>query len=1358
TDCDGLSDTEEFARTWGPQGKKTDPNLADTDGDGIPDGIEAGATASVDSACTAFTGDLDPTRTTSPVEADTDGDGLTDGIEDRNRNGRFEPGETDPTIVDTDGDGLPDGLEDRNGNGEVNAGETDPRNPDSDADWLTDGTEDRNRDGVRQPTETDPLKADTDGDGCKDGDEDRNGNGVVDTGESDPLVPDCESLDSDGDGIPDTVERTLGTNPLSADSDCDGLLDGEERTVFRTDPLKADSDGDGLVDGLEAGRTSSPGPGCNFRADADPATRTFPHVADSDSDGVPDGVEDKDKNGRVDSGETDPLNPDTDGDLLLDGIEDRNRNGTVDLGETNPLQRDTDGDKLSDGTEDRNRNGQREGNETDPLKPDTDGDGCLDGDEDVNGNGLVDPGETNPLVHDCPRAAVKDSDCDGLSDAAEDANGNGTVDPGETNPNNPDSDGDGLKDGLERGATVNPNPITCPSFVADLDPLRNSNPLMVDTDCDGLKDGEEDLNANGRVDLGETDPNNPDSDGDGLADGLEKGSCAAAYPGCQGRFVPDGDCGATTTDPTKADTDGDGILDGAEDVNGNGVVDAGEFDPRDGTDAVGPVQKACVSPRVIVSREIFDSDLQLATTGDFSEVTTLVAGGRQVGVMLYDANRQIAAFALHQAPAPANVSALEADGLAKLNALGAVTSNITQTFTSWDGFDALQATYEQSGAGVDLKKRVNDLVLRYFPGATGTLAGNAGATGDFRIRAEYLRRSANRAMVVMAFIPTDRVATADNLFRIDDLGNGTALAQFGDAHRPICEKFQSAPFPKVDFLWIVDNSCSMDDDQAALAAAVSAMEAQLQVAPIDWRVGTAYTDTDRPWATNKSLGSPTPYVTSNQFRPFTRDLNQFRIDATPCRRPSTTPGGPDTYSCSSLGSGTEKGFEPLRWLLETDTTVSRRILPATASETPGKLRQGAKLVVVWVTDARELSGAHPAGYTSWIDYLQRLPGNVGTPFVGGIVCPLGQTCPGEEQILVESPLYPQGRYRSAIAALNGVEVDLRNLNAIEQGIEAIVRASIGSATTTRLQKPPISASLKVAIAGPTVTARGPGCNRDDVPRGRTHGFDFDGASKSLVFYGDCRPDPAVPQTIAASYRYWVDLTANPNGNPPPCGGPCPSPTICDPVSNQCVCPGNCGGCGNDRACDVSSCTCVCPADCGGRCTGNFLCDTASCGCVCTQQVSCAPGFKFDATRCQCVCDTQALNCGPGLTGDPASCTCQCASDCGGGCGTNQKCDTASCACVCDTSKVTCPAGQVPDAKTCACVCAPDCGGCAPGFTCDTSSCACRCNPSTQCAPGFKLDPATCRCVCDTGQLNCGPTHQVDPASCSCACKPDCGGC
>lgn len=67
------------------------------------------------------------------------------------------------------------------------------------------------------------------------------------SGGSDPATSDS---DQDGDGIPDDVEDSNGTDPGNADSDGDGLEDRDEY-ADGTDPLDPDSDGDGFSDESE---------------------------------------------------------------------------------------------------------------------------------------------------------------------------------------------------------------------------------------------------------------------------------------------------------------------------------------------------------------------------------------------------------------------------------------------------------------------------------------------------------------------------------------------------------------------------------------------------------------------------------------------------------------------------------------------------------------------------------------------------------------------------------------------------------------------------------------------------------------------------------------------------------------------------------------------------------------------------------------------------------------------------------------------------------------------------------------------------------------------------------------------------
>jgi hypothetical protein len=182
----------------------------------------------------------------APAPVDLDGDGI--GNVDERMYG------LNPNNPDSDGDGVPDGVEskwnlDVDGDGHINA-----LDPDSDDDGLPDGTEDLNCNGVVDDGETDPLSPDTDRDGLFDGTEDRNRNGRAELNETSPLIPDSDddglvdsaepywSLDSDGDGF---------INALDPDSDDDDLKDGDEVAIYGTDPLDQDTDDDHVTDHTE---------------------------------------------------------------------------------------------------------------------------------------------------------------------------------------------------------------------------------------------------------------------------------------------------------------------------------------------------------------------------------------------------------------------------------------------------------------------------------------------------------------------------------------------------------------------------------------------------------------------------------------------------------------------------------------------------------------------------------------------------------------------------------------------------------------------------------------------------------------------------------------------------------------------------------------------------------------------------------------------------------------------------------------------------------------------------------------------------------------------------------------------------
>lgn len=247
------------------------PLLPDSDGDGLPDGLEVGWRTSsnppTDPAADTngdgrlnFIGDLDP-----PFYNTLDNYGKVPGVNSASEGGdrakQLRGSNTNPNNPDTDGDGLRDGIEDANANGWV----------DGDGETIATGAEPtlaRNwpngvTDAGETWSETSPTNADTDGDSLSDGyGEDKDADGTItgdtdndrtwDAGEAwretDPL-----KADTDGDGLPDGWEVRFGLNPLD-----DGAATFDGSTADPRNGAAGDPDGDGLTNAQELGAGTDP--------------------------------------------------------------------------------------------------------------------------------------------------------------------------------------------------------------------------------------------------------------------------------------------------------------------------------------------------------------------------------------------------------------------------------------------------------------------------------------------------------------------------------------------------------------------------------------------------------------------------------------------------------------------------------------------------------------------------------------------------------------------------------------------------------------------------------------------------------------------------------------------------------------------------------------------------------------------------------------------------------------------------------------------------------------------------------------------------------------------------------------------
>lgn len=508
TDGDGLDDREDV----------------DSDGDGIPDVVEAGG-------------------------VDSDGDGVADSATDADGDGLIDTYDSSEFgtalgITSTDADSFPDYLD-----------------IDADADGIPD-----HREGQSSAAYTASANSDTDGDGLDDNfdtDDAGTGSGTFDIdGDG---IPDYIDADSDNDGVTDLIEG----NDANADGVADATLSG------------SDTDNDGLDNNFDtvSGPAAGNEAGSNVAIqNTDSDTQANWRDADDDADGLLTSNEDFNSNADFSDDFTQGGSPtpdylyttDTDGDGIdNDSEEDSDNDGITDTNEGGGIDPNADAD--SDGIPnyadsdiagflDGNGDGINDNFDQDQdgipnqFDLDSDNDGVPDA---VEANGGVLPAGMN-ADGQYPAATVagNDTDNDGLIDtydadfntelANADADGDGVP-----NSSDLDSDNDGLPDALENSggtlpANMNANGQFSAAYVA-----------ANDGDGDGIADDVDPDNSGTAITPSSTDE-------DGLIDSFDRDS--------------DGDGITDTIEANGTDADGDGAVDGFVDVNGNGLNDVVDID------------------------------------------------------------------------------------------------------------------------------------------------------------------------------------------------------------------------------------------------------------------------------------------------------------------------------------------------------------------------------------------------------------------------------------------------------------------------------------------------------------------------------------------------------------------------------------------------------------------------------------------------------------------------------------------------------------------------------------------------------------------------------------------------------------
>lgn len=681
--------------------------------------------------------------------------------------------------------------------------------------------------------------------------------------------------------------------------------------------------------------------------------------------------------------------------------------------------------------------------------PDSGGDG---GRRDAGGDAFFD-GSNDASVPRCGTGI--DSDGDGLTNEEECALG--------SDPFNSDSDGDGVRDGTE---------ARYPRICVATDRSMQRRPPVACTDDTGCNSGERCVGLN---------PASNDSDGDGVPDSMED-------MGLDGMI----DVSMGETDPRLWDTDGDGTNDG-----------------MGGLDICRPMGLATVTQVTIPPGSTQVGHDPAFGTG------TMVMGTMGRGAVLVDDPAAQVSGALFLLPSMGDVRAeqMRVEG-AITSAIGAGITPVLvgRSLTTHEMQPAITSTYRI--ARMTNASALRDALVMPLTGAAAPGGGSTGPSSEFFLDVTTVRRTSGAAIdrtdVIVSISPRSAYENtmAPTAIRANDL-NSAAVAEAGKVLGSTCQVFRAERTAMADFLWTVDTSGSMGDDQMRLGNVATQFFNRLNAAGVDFRVAVLQAGSS-PSGPNwtSAMGYPMGFEWINGADP----MGAMRLcqQVTAQSLPGVGCGAGDTLSPYPFSGSQE---EP------TAAAVIGHHYLSMMSGSPRGFRMGARVVTFHVTDEPgsndferyfDMTNAPDTGMPWGTTYNAMTLANIVAYFrrheilTFGLVPVSMNRCSGAGVTPNVADLP-----RCVIEENGGAVIPIRTATdpEIAAAMTRIVDAVAGATSQFRLTRTPITSTIKVRVRGM------------DVPRSRSQGFDYDPVSRSIVFYGSMFR-PAMGDEVVISYRVW----------------------------------------------------------------------------------------------------------------------------------------------------------------------------------------------------------------------------------------------
>jgi spore coat protein U-like protein len=301
--------------------------------------------------------------------------------------------------------------------------------------------------------------------------------------------------------------------------------------------------------------------------------------------------------------------------------------------------------------------------------------------------------------------------------------------------------------------------------------------------------------------------------------------------------------------------------------------------------------------------------------------------------------------------------------------------------------------------------------------------------------------------------------------------------------QPIDQTFVQTQPGKVDLLWVIDNTASMGDKRASLAASIGSFLQTLDSESVDYQIGVTTTGVNPAPPTNGTPACPGGLEGGEAGRLFPADGSAPRI-VTPsmANRAAVLQDNLNVGGCQSVQEG----------LLATELALSPPLIdnaddpnaPQPNSEgNLGFVRSDASLAVVVVSDEDDGS---PGTVTQNVQSLQGLKPT--TPLTFSAITTPAQGCAIGTQ--------PGVRYIEVSQAIGGVVASICDPN-WSDSLNAVAAGLFRSRSAFPLSSPADPTTIQVTVNGKAST-----------------GWSYDAASDTVVF----RAPPSPGDTIDIQYE------------------------------------------------------------------------------------------------------------------------------------------------------------------------------------------------------------------------------------------------